>query len=120
MFLPVLHLRRTESIGFHNISFRLKHFLKDIYPDLKHVTDFGLSNSTDREILEFAVKSQLCIVSFDSDFIDLITLYKAKAKVIWLRTGNTTTKSLADILRANQTLIRDFLTTDDSLFLEIR
>lgn len=104
----------------HNISFRLKHFLKDIYPDLKHVTDFGLGNSSDREILEFAVKSEFCIVSFDIDFIDLITLYKAKAKVIWLRTGNTATKSLADILRVNHTLIRDFLTADDSLFLEIR
>ena len=103
-----------------NVSFRLKHFLKDIYPDLKHVTDIGLAASTDREILEFAIKSQYCIVSFDSDFIDLVTLYKAKAKIIWLRTGNTATKSLADLLRTNHAVISDFLTADDSLFLEIR
>ena len=84
------------------------------------MTDFGLANSTDREILEFAVKSKYCIVSFDSDFIDLITLYNAKAKVICLRTGNTATNSLAHILRVNQSLIHDFLAAGDSLFLEIR
>jgi predicted nuclease of predicted toxin-antitoxin system len=104
----------------HNISFRLKHFLKDIYPGIKHVTDFSLAGSTDYEILEFAVRSQYCIVSFDSDFIDLVTLYKMSTKIIWLRTGNTATRSLADLLRTNEKLIRDFLNAHDSLFLEIR
>jgi predicted nuclease of predicted toxin-antitoxin system len=79
-----------------------------------------MAGSTDREILEFAASSKYCIVTFDSDFIDLVTLFKVKAKVIWLRTGNTATKSLADLLRTNQKAINDFLATDDSLFLEVR
>jgi predicted nuclease of predicted toxin-antitoxin system len=102
-----------------NVSHRLKHLLRDIFPDLKHVTDVGLTNCTDREIIGYADKSQSCIITFDNDFVDLVTLHKSKVKIIWLRTGNTSTIALADLLRIHENLVRDFLTNVETQFLEI-
>ena len=34
-------------------------------------------------------------------------------KIIWLRTGNLTTKSIAELLETHMPLIRDFLMSDN-------
>jgi len=50
----------------------------------------GLENSIDIEIFDFA------IVTFDSDFCDLNTIRGFPPKIIWIRTGNTTTKKIGE------------------------
>jgi len=93
-----------------NISYRLIRKIKDIYPNAKQVRELGLENSTDNEIFEYAKKNNYSIVTFDSDFCDLNILKGFPPKIIWIRTGNTTTKNLERIIRQKNELINLFLT----------
>ncbi len=92
-----------------NISFRLIKLISDIYPKAKQVRELSLENETDNGIFEFAKKNNYSIVTFDSDFCDLNTLKGFPPKIIWIRTGNTTTKNLEIILRNKHELIKSFM-----------
>jgi len=96
-----------------NISFRIIEKVSDLFPDSKQVRQIGLENCEDLEIWEFAKKNDLVIVTFDSDFYDLSMLKGIPPKVIWLRTGNTTTESISKILAKNYDLIKDFSENPD-------
>lgn len=95
-----------------NISFRLINQISDLFPDAKHVRELGLENATDGEIFEFAKKNEYSIVTFDSDFCDLNIMKGFPPKIIWIRTGNTTTKNLELIIRQKSELINSFLIED--------
>ncbi|PCI08167.1 MAG: hypothetical protein COB73_07250 [Flavobacteriaceae bacterium] len=82
-----------------NISFRLLRKINDLYPNAKQVKNLGLENSSDIEIFEYAKKNNFAIVTFDSDFCDLNIIKGFPPKIIWIRTGNTTTKNLEIIIR---------------------
>jgi len=95
-----------------NISFRLIKKIIDIYPDAKQVRELGLENATDIEIFEFAKNNEYSIVTFDSDFCDLNILKGFPPKIIWIRTGNTTTENLESIIRQKSELINSFFIDD--------
>jgi len=95
-----------------NISFRLLKLIIDLYPNSKQVRELGLENSTDFEIFEFAKRNEYTIVTFDSDFFDLNTLHGFPPKIIWIRTGNTTTKNLEIILKDKYEFIKLFIEED--------
>ena len=95
-----------------NISFRLIKRITDLFPDSKQVRELGLENSTDIEIFDFAKKNDFSIVTFDSDFFDLNIIRGFPPKIIWIRTGNTTTKNLENLLRKKNDLIKMFLSED--------
>jgi predicted nuclease of predicted toxin-antitoxin system len=92
-----------------NISFRIINRISDIFPDSKQVRELGLENSKDVQIFEFAKKNNYTIVTFDSDFCDLVTIRGFPPKIIWLRTGNSTTNKLESLIRKNKELIQIFL-----------
>jgi predicted nuclease of predicted toxin-antitoxin system len=62
------------------------------------VRDLGLEGKRDKEIWEFARSEGFVIVTFDSDFYDMVTLYGHPPKIIWLRMGNTSSQNLVSIL----------------------
>lgn len=95
-----------------NISFRLIQKIEDIFPNSKQVRELGLEDSTDIEIFNFAKRNEYTIVTFDSDFFDLNTLYGLPPKIIWLRTGNTTTSNLEALLRRKVDLIKTFVDSE--------
>ncbi|MCK5823365.1 MAG: DUF5615 family PIN-like protein [Bacteroidales bacterium] len=95
-----------------NISFRLIKLISDFYPNAKQVRELGLENATDNEIFEYAKKNDYAIVSFDSDFCDLNIMRGFLPKIIWIRTGNTTTKNLEIILKNKHELIKTFMKED--------
>ena len=95
-----------------NISFRLIRRIIDLFPESKQVRELGLENATDFEIFEYAKRNDYAIVTFDSDFCDLNIIKGFPPKIIWLRTGNTTTKNIEKLLRNKQGLIEVFLTED--------
>ena len=95
-----------------NISYRILNLLKDIFPDSVQVKQLGLENSRDMEIYEYAGFNDYTIVTFDSDFFDINTLKGFPSKIIWIRTGNTTTQNLASILRDNYKTIKIFSEED--------
>ena len=95
-----------------NISFRLIKRIIDQFPDSKQVRELGLENSTDTEIFDFAKKNDFAIVTFDSDFCDLNIIRGFPPKIIWIRTGNTTTINLENLLRKKSDIIKLFLSED--------
>lgn len=100
-----------------NISHRAVERLKTVFTEAAHVRDFDMQFSTDRQIWNFAKDKGFNLVTFDSDFNDLATLYGFPPKIIWLRFGNTLTQNLVDKLIIRRDLISSFLT--DPAFSEI-
>ena len=81
-----------------NISHRILKLIPKEYSDSTTVKNEGLINTTDREIWEFAKINEYIIVTQDSDFNDLNSLYGFPPKIIWIRTGNMKTQSIVDII----------------------
>ena len=53
-----------------NISHRILNHIQDILPEAKQVRDLGLENNSDKQICEYAKKSDFILVTFDGDFYD--------------------------------------------------
>jgi predicted nuclease of predicted toxin-antitoxin system len=78
-----------------------------------------LHDASDIEIFEYAKLNNFSIVTFDSDFVDLNVIKGIPPKIIWLKTGNLTTKSIADLLNKNLNEIRKFLISEELEILEL-
>ena len=95
-----------------NISFRLIKRIIDLFPESKQVSELGLENASDTEIFNYAKRNDFAIVTFDSDFCNLNIMRGFPPKIIWIRTGNTATTNLENLLRKKSDLIRLFLSED--------
>ena len=103
-----------------NLSFKIVQKVKDIFPGSKHLSDLNLENNYDLDIWKYAKENNYCIVTFDSDFIDLSTLRGFPPKIIWLRMGNTSTENIATKLTNEFINIKEFLESKENAFLEIK
>lgn len=74
----------------------------------------GLENATDLYIFEYSRKNDFAIVTFHSDFVDLSMIKGSPPRIIWLRTGNLTTKAISKLLRKNHHTINEFLSNDQT------
>ena len=102
-----------------NISGRIIRVLKDTFPECTQVTFVGLSNAADHQIWEWARINNCCIVTFDSDFLDILTLEGFPPKLLLLRIGNRRTNELAKFLSGRKSAIDTFLTDNAIGCLEI-
>ena len=102
-----------------NISHKALQYLPDTFAGSTSVKQEGLINSPDKEIWEFAKENEYIIVTQDSDFNDLNSLYGFPPKVIWVRTGNLRTKEIVDILVEFTNDIENFLSDKNYGCLEI-
>lgn len=102
-----------------NNSYRLVKKLGALYPDTEHVTKLGLTNKTDREIWETAKANDYTIVTFDADFYDISLTQGVPPKVIWIRSGNTTTRNLERLLTDKREQILQFEVDPTLMCLEI-
>lgn len=96
-----------------NISYRIEKKFSSNYNSSKHISNLGLNNATDIEIWNFAKREQFVIVTFDSDFYDLSLINGCPPKIIWIRTGNLTTKHVFELLEEKHLLIRNFIENPD-------
>jgi predicted nuclease of predicted toxin-antitoxin system len=96
-----------------NISFRLIKIIAPFFPHSYSVKDLNLVDSADIDIWRYAKDNHFTIVTFDSDFFDLNTLYGGPPKIIWLKTGNMTTS----LFEEQQDLIKEFIEDNESGFL---
>lgn len=103
-----------------NISFKVAKKVSDIFPGAKHLSDLRLEETHDIDVWEFAKNNNYCIVTFDIDFIDISTLKGFPPKIIWLRFGNSTTERIVSRLQLDANLIKDFLASENTAFLEIK
>jgi len=95
-----------------NISPRIIKFLTTLYPEAKHVRQIKLEDASDQKIYEYAKRNLYTIVTFDSDFVDLNIVRGIPPKIIWLKTGNLTTRSVAQLLEENHELLKQFMDPD--------
>ena len=103
-----------------NISFRLSPYLKAEFPNILHVKEVGLTDFSDHKIFQFARQNEfIAIVTLDEDFNNLQLEFGTPPKIVWLRVGNCSTKSLAKIILDKAATIKTFLTTTEHDCLEI-
>lgn len=91
-----------------NVSRKLVDELKDLFPESNHVFLLGLQGASDAEIWEYARGNGFVIVTQDSDFNERSLVYGYPPKVIWLRTGNTSTQNIKHLLRKHSQDIVSF------------
>jgi predicted nuclease of predicted toxin-antitoxin system len=91
-----------------NISHKLVNRLSKVYPNSKHVYELNLHTASDIKVWNYARDRKFTIVTQDSDFNDFGMIRGHPPKVIWIRTGNTTTKNIDKILKTNEKLVKQF------------
>ena len=92
-----------------NLSPKLPISLEKHFDEAVHVQNIGLEASDDIGVWEFAKDKQLTIVTKDSDFNSMVSLFGFPPKVIWLRKGNCSTKQLELILLEHLNVIKEFI-----------
>lgn len=91
---------------------RLCTSLSDVFGDLIHVRQVGLSEAGDAEVFAYARHHNLTIVTKDSDFQSLLALNGSPPRVIWIRIGNATVDTLENLLRQKVSAINEFHGSD--------
>ncbi len=109
----------TRLLLDQNLSFKITKGIKDLFPEARHVSDLQLSGCIDLDIWNYAKNNNYCIVSFDSDFIDISVLNGFPPKIIWLRIGNSSNSNIVEVLRNNHLIINEFLLSTENAYLEI-
>ena len=94
-----------------NISFRVVNSIINVFPNSSQVRLLGLENATDNIIWKFAKDHNFTIVTFDADFADIVNIKGHPPKIIWLRTGNLTTKAITKLLINHKSIIIDFISS---------
>jgi predicted nuclease of predicted toxin-antitoxin system len=102
-----------------NISPRILKILPQQFPDCQQVRFVGLGDSSDFEIFQFSRENDFAIVTFDSDFVDLNAMHGSPPKIVYLNTGNLTTKNISELLMDNILRINHYLDFDSDDILEL-
>ncbi|MGI8584137.1 MAG: DUF5615 family PIN-like protein [Chitinophagaceae bacterium] len=92
-----------------NISFKLVKKLSNDFPDIIHVKSLQLTSINDTVIFNYAKNNNLAIVTFDEDYFTLSVLNGFPPKVIWLRTGNISTRNVEALLKSKRNTVTSFL-----------
>jgi predicted nuclease of predicted toxin-antitoxin system len=83
--------------------------LKNLLPPWEILPSNEIKSSrrlTDLMIWEFAKTNKYSILTFDEDFSELQNLFSYPPKIIWLRTGNVSTREIASLLTRLQDNIK--------------
>src|SRR5258706_13135164 len=102
-----------------NLSFRLTRLLADTFPESNQVRLLGMEEAEDRAIWEYAKANDFILVSQDSDFADIATLFGPPPKVIWVRYGNQPTYAIEQRLRDHAEAITAFAADEATACWEI-
>lgn len=89
------------------------------YPGSEQVTRLGLDTADDKTIWQYARDHDYIVVTQDSDFHELATLYGAPPKIIWLKCGNRPRWYTEGLLVKHQARINAFHLEAESAVLEI-
>ena len=103
-----------------SLSWRLFRLLQNDFPQVTHVINTSLPEfSPDMVIWNFALQNEYSIITNDEDFY-LLSIGKGfPPKIILLKTGNQSTKYIAEILIKHKTEIVNFISNEEQGVLEI-
>jgi len=103
-----------------NISYRIIKKITHKVPNSIHANSIFLNRpAKDIEIWEYAKRNNYLLVTFDEDFQDLANLYGFPPKVILLRTGNSSTEFISEIILNKLSDILQFYESEIHGLLEI-
>ena len=102
-----------------NLSHRLPHSLRDLFPDSLHVRNVGLKAADDPVVWDYAKQHGFVIVSKDSDFHQRSLVLGHPPKVIWVRLGNCSTADIERLLRHYKVTIKYFENDSQATFLSL-
>ena len=102
-----------------NISPRILKILPKQLSSCQQVRFVGLEDASDFEIFQFARENGFAVVTFDSDFVDLNAMHGTPPKIVYLNTGNLTTKNITELLMDNILRINHYLDSDSDEILEL-
>ena len=102
-----------------NLSPRLAGYYKDYFSDSTHLSDIGLDAAEDLIIWNFARSNNYTIVTKDSDFNNIVSLFGFPSKVIWIRKGNCTTQQIKTIITDQLDSIKSFINDQENGILTI-
>jgi len=103
-----------------NLSYKILNQLKPFFsPQSSHVRLLHLEETDDLTIWSYAKEHNFHIVTQDSDFNDLPTLYGFPPKIIWVNKGNMTTREIVDLIEVRQEIINAFLDNKTTGLLEL-
>lgn len=102
-----------------NLSYKLTQKLSDIFPLSNHVRLLNLSAADDLIVWKFAKENNYTIVTQDADFFDISILRDSPPQIIWIRSGNISTKRVEEIIRSNHLAIRYFIENSKNNCLEL-
>ncbi|MGH8548735.1 MAG: DUF5615 family PIN-like protein [Methylococcales bacterium] len=102
-----------------NLSRRMLPFLDTDYPDSTQVALIGLERASDCVVWQFAKANGFVIVTRDSDYYEMSTLYGQPPKVIWIRAGNQTKVAVIAALINYRAAIKKALDADGKACIEI-
>jgi predicted nuclease of predicted toxin-antitoxin system len=102
-----------------NLSFRLPKSACPPWPDSVHVRDVGLEAATDSQVWDFAATNDFIIVSKDRDMRHRSSLYGHPPKIIWIRTGNCSSKQIEDLILNNLENILIFGIDESAAFMSL-
>lgn len=93
--------------------------LEAVFPGFEQVKREDLSTADDQTIWQYAKDCGFAVVTQDSDFHELATLYGAPPKIIWLKCGNRSRWYVQGLLLREQTRIERFGDDLDSAVVEL-
>lgn len=102
-----------------NISHRIIPQLTEAFPDCRHIKDISGPGSTDEELWNQAKNLNLVIVTFDSEYEEMVTLFGFPPKVIWLSFGNSSKETILKPLQFHSEVIFNFIKDGSLGILEI-
>ena len=99
-----------------NISWKLVNILSPVFGDCVHIDLIGLTAPIeDKDIWKYALNNGYIIITKDNDFLDLLELKGFPPKVVLLKTGNNSSRALADLLISAKSKIEDMENNDYGL-----
>lgn len=102
-----------------NLSPRLIELLRDEYPDSSHVHFVGFGSAPDVAIWSYARDEGYVLVSKDGDYFEMSVLRGAPPKFVWVRRGNCSTRTIADLLVRHRPDVETLCSRDGYSFLVV-
>ncbi len=102
-----------------NLSFRLGEALKGQYPGSTHVRLLGMERADDAAIWHYAKDNGFVIVTRDADFNERSVMFGYPPKIVWIKSGNSSTEHILAILGLHRADLSAFGEDVDSGCLEL-
>ncbi|MCC7307818.1 MAG: DUF5615 family PIN-like protein [Acidobacteria bacterium] len=102
-----------------NISWKLVKDLEEEFPETTHIKSVLSTETTDRDIWDFAKEGGFTVVTKDDDFEQRSVLYGHPPKIVWIRLGNCRTEEIATLILNSAKVIKAFGDDPDKSLLPI-